>query len=376
MRRIFVWAMAVLAMGVLAVGAGPWAIHLSWQNDPATTMTVMWRTTPDITTSIVEYGLTQELGQQATGARHGYKFVREDVVWHTVEITGLAANTTYHYRCGAPEYWSETYSFITAPPKDDPRAAFTFAIIGDTQDNFTIMGQVLEKVREAGVRFILGTGDLTQGGSHYEFNLWFKAAGDVFASIPFIPSVGNHDVMLPTYFDQFALPNNEKWFSYDYGPIHFTHLLSVTEDDVVQQRPWLIRDLRSTTQPWKIVLAHHPVYSMDDSHGPTQRVHDHWVDVLERFAVDIYFNGHAHTYERTWPIRDGRVDGTGVTYVTDGSAGANPRTILGRNWWTAVSEGKVYTYILVQVRPRPAQLTFTVYRLDGSVLDSFTMKKP
>lgn len=377
-RRVGAWVVLMVFAGLLAptgLGAGPWAIHLSWQSDPATTMTIMWRSTPDVTVSIVEYGLTPELGQQATGARHSYKFRGEEVVWHTVELTGLAPNTTYYYRCGAPGYWSTTYSFVTAPSKDDVRTSFTFAIIGDTQDNFAIMGQVLQKVREAGARFILGTGDLTQGGSHYEFDLWFKAAGDVFASIPFIPTVGNHDVMLPTYFDQFALPGDEKTFSYDYGPIHFVHLSSLSEDSVVQQRPWLIRDLRSTTQPWKIVLAHHPVYSMDDTHGPTQYILYHWVDVFERFGVDIYVNGHAHTYERTWPIRDGRIDGSGVIYVTAGSAGAKPRTV-GRNWWTAVSEGKVYTYILVEVRPRPKQLKFTVYRLDGSVLDEFTLKKP
>lgn len=370
-RGLVLWAAVMVAVGLLAAGAGPWAIHLSWQHDPATTMTIMWRTTPEITESIVEYGLSPEFGQRATGTRHSYTSGREEVVWHTVELTDLAPHTTYYYRCGAPGYWSDTYSFTTAPAANDPRANFTFAVFGDSRGGYTVLAQVFQRVKEAGVRFIVFTGDFTNGGAQYEYNQWFKAGEGVLESIPFMSVHGNHEMMKNTYFDQFAFPGNERWFSYDYGPIHFVHLLSQTEDYAVQQRPWLIKDLKTTLQSWKIVVAHDPAYSAGQEHGSTQFVLDHWVDVFERFYVDLYFCGHDHDYERTWPIRDGRIDAEGVIYIVAGSAGA-PLVEASRDWWTAVSES-TYHYCLVNVRP--SQLQVTVYRLDGSVLDALTLRK-
>jgi hypothetical protein len=46
------------------------------------------------------------------------------------------------------------------------------------------------------------------------------------------------------------------------------------------------------------------------------------VALYEKHHVDVVFNGHIHVYERTWPIRAGKVDQkAGVTYVTSGGGG-------------------------------------------------------
>lgn len=371
MKRI-AWIGALLWLFVVFAWAeGPWGIHLSWQHDPTTTITIMWRTSPEITESVVEYGLTPEYGQTGYGSRFSYTALRQEIVWHVVELTGLSPNTAYHYRCGAPGYWSEDYTFTTAPLRDDPRATFSFAVFGDSRGNYTTCGQILQAVKQRGVRFVIFTGDFTNGAGQSEYDMWFKAAGDTLAFLPFMPVHGNHEMMKNTYFDEFALPGNEMWFSYDYGPIHFIHLLSHTEEYALQQRGWLLRDLKSTTLPWKIVVAHHPAYSAGKDHGCTDFVLDHWVDLFDRFHVDLYFCGHEHIYERTWPIREGRIDGEGTVYVVTGGAGA-PLHEAGREWWTAVSES-VYHCCIVDVQA--SQLRITVYRLDGSVLDSFNLTK-
>lgn len=372
MRRVLEGVIALLALFAVAIWAnGPWSIHLSWQRDPATTITIMWRTSPEITESVVEYGLTPEYGQVAYGTRFSYTAARQEVVWHMVELTNLKPNATYHYRCGAPGYWSRDFTFTTAPPAGDTVTQFTFGVIGDTQGGYSVTKEIFRALQQAGVRFILMTGDFTQGAGQVEFDKWFEAAGEVLASIPFIPCHGNHEMLKNTYFDQFALPGNEKWFSYDYGPVHFVHLFSQNEDYVLQQRGWLLKDLCTTSQPWKIALAHHPAYNSGTQHGCTPYVLDHWVDVFERCGLDIYFAGHEHIYERTWPIKQGRIDYSGVVYVITGSAGAEFRT-PGREWWTAASDA-CYCYILVDVMP--GRLRVTAYRLDGSVIDSFTLYK-
>lgn len=244
--------------------------------------------------------------------------------------------------------------------------------MGDSRGGYEVLGQLLQAAREDGVDFILFTGDLTDGGSQYEYDRWFAAAEPVISELPLISVHGNHEAMLPTYFDEFAFPGNEKWFSFNYGPVHFVFLLSISETYVAEQRPWLLSDLRGNSSPWTVVVAHKPAYSADTSHGPTRYVLDHWVDVLEEYGVDLYFNGHAHDYERTWPIKDGRIDEDGVIYVTTGGAGA-PLHTSGRGWWTAVS-ASVNHYIVVYVRP--SQLRVTVKGLDGELIDQFTLTKP
>jgi hypothetical protein len=371
MRRVLWASILVTVICVFTVAQGPRFIHLSWQHDPATTITIMWRTDPSVTETVVEYGLTPEYGRTATGTRISYTALRQEIVWHVVELTDLAPNTTYHYRCGAPGYWSADYTFTTAPASDDTVSQFTFAVIGDTQGGYKVMKQIFATLKERGVRFILMTGDFTDGAGQMEFDMWFEAAGDVLAYIPFMPCHGNHEMLRNTYFDQFALPGNEKWFSYDYGPIHFVHLFSQNEEYALQQRGWLLKDLRSTARPWKIALAHHPAYNSGTQHGCTSYVLDHWVDIFERCILDIYFAGHEHIYERTWPIRQNRIDGDGVVYVITGSAGAQYRE-PGKAWWTAVSDTG-YCYILVDVTW--SRLTITAYNLDGKIIDKFALYK-
>ncbi|GAA5845342.1 hypothetical protein JCM11251_008002, partial [Rhodosporidiobolus azoricus] len=77
-----------------------------------------------------------------------------------------------------------------------------------------------------------------------------------------------------------------------------------------EQVEWLKADLakvdRSVT-PWIIVQLHRPWYtSMSPPAWPA------WQEAFEQifydYNVDIYFNGHVHTYERFYPMFNGTVD--------------------------------------------------------------------
>jgi hypothetical protein len=67
-------------------------------------------------------------------------------------------------------------------------------------------------------------------------------------------------------------------------------------------RDWLIKDLDSSNQTWKIVVFHHPSFSSSNStvrNFQMRRV----AKLLEDHGVNIVFNGHAHNYQRTYPLR-------------------------------------------------------------------------
>jgi hypothetical protein len=67
-------------------------------------------------------------------------------------------------------------------------------------------------------------------------------------------------------------------------------------------RDWLIEDLDSSSQPWKIVVWHHPPFS--SSNGTIRNFQMRRIaKLLEDHGVNVVFNGHAHNYQRTYPLR-------------------------------------------------------------------------
>jgi hypothetical protein len=47
----------------------------------------------------------------------------------------------------------------------------------------------------------------------------------------------------------------------------------------------------------------------------------HWVPLFERYNVDAVLEHHDHTFKRTHPLLDGRVNERGIVYLGDGSWG-------------------------------------------------------
>ena len=72
------------------------------------------------------------------------------------------------------------------------------------------------------------------------------------------PAIGNHDLPYASFKKYFSLPNNEQWYSFNYGCAHFTILDSNSFS--LPQLLWLINDLGKPTR-WKIVVFHHPIIS-------------------------------------------------------------------------------------------------------------------
>lgn len=87
---------------------------------------------------------------------------------------------------------------------------------------------------------------------------------------------------------------------------------------------------RSKT-PWVFVTTHYPLYE-------TTAAGEKWVDknraivdlepLLKEHQVDVYFCGHNHNYETTWPVLNNRtlqkdyIDPAGPIHIVSGAAGA------------------------------------------------------
>lgn len=357
-------SLLVIALMVLPVAAAtePINIHLTWQGDPRYSITISWMTSSE-SPSIVEYGVGLPYESNVGGSPARF---------HNVNITGLKPGTQYHYRCGSDSNWSDDFTFRTAPA--DPKEPFTFVVFGDSRSHWDIWGECAEAVLASGPEFCLHTGDIVRdGGKQDEWNISFKEAEALLSRRVVMPAIGNHERNDPLYYNQFALPHPEDWYSFDYGNAHFI-ALSTEKDMTGSQREWLERDLSSTNATWKFVFYHRPMYS-SGHHGCAMRVQEAWIDLFDEYHVDMVFNGHDHDYERSYPMFDNWLSDSpenGTIHVVTAGAGASLYSLVSPGPWMAIFR-KVNHYVFLTINGTELRMEARLF--NGTVFDDVQLSK-
>jgi hypothetical protein len=283
---------------------------------------------------------------------------------HSVKIEGLTAGLMYYYTVISDEIESPQYHFWTACDQND---TIRCVVYGDTRggwDNWQATSLVSRAIERENPPLVLSTGDLVDNGKNPDDWVDFFAASPFVHNSTFYPVLGNHENYSHLYFSFFSLPSNERWYSFDNGPVHFIGLDSNPRNAFrFLQYLWLVHDLRTQSQPFTVVFFHHPLYSSGEEHGNTTLLRKIWAPVFERSHVDIVFNGHDHDYEHCYV--------NGITYIVTGGGGA-PIYDVGHSPWTIYSE-KTFHYCLLTVNS--STLTFEAKKPDGLVFDSFILTK-
>lgn len=158
-----------------------------------------------------------------------------------------------------------------------------------------------------GVFFLSNITDRDLQGSTREFegvwDLYGNQLQPLAAYMPQQTTVGNHEKYYnyTSFRHRYKMPGEESgghdnfFFSYDYGPVHFT---SMCTEDIFSYAPgspqylWLEEDLAKAAanrhlQPWLVLLGHRPMYSSDTEMDSG----DLRVDVeplLKKYNVDLY----------------------------------------------------------------------------------------
>lgn len=208
----------------------------------------------------------------------------------------------------------------TAIPEIKPTETFTpipvtrFAVIGD----FGLAGQpeadVASLVKSWEPELIITTGDNNYpdgeaetiddniGQYYHEFIYPYQGEYGPGADVNrFFPTLGNHDWTTnkaQAHFDYFELPNNERYYDFVWGSVHFFAVDSDSrEPDGVGrssiQGQWLKEQLAASTATWKVVYMHQPPYSSssDGSIDWAQWPYKEW-------GATAVIAGHSHVYER------------------------------------------------------------------------------
>ena len=276
---------------------------------------------------------------------------------------------------------------------------FRFAAAGDwgcTDDTTNTVNNILDK----NPQLVLGLGDFSYEDSA---DCWF----DIIEPIDNLMkiTIGNHDVSdLEELMNHFDL--TEQYYSFDYQNVHFISLgteeeyLDMSNVKAQEQLAFVKSDLeKASTNPntdWIIPFYHRIMYA--ESEGGIVDPFDHnLVDVyhpiFEKYGVNLVLQGHAHTYERTYPLKFNSEDSDepivtnedlsnyrstdGLVVATVGTGGATPTRLYIASELAAVQNTDLFGFLNVDVSSDGTTLIGTFYDNNGGgeIIDQFTITK-
>jgi hypothetical protein len=345
-----------------------------------TSVTVMCETV-EPTTCVVTYGPVAPGTSVAE--------VTTPATVHEIKIDKLIPKSRYLYRvtCTTADgraFVSPDLSFFTAPDSDD---AWSFTAFGDTQKNPKMTGQIAGLMWKRRPNFVLHCGDVVNTGP--DPKEWtdelFAPCRDLFGRVAVVPCIGNHEKNHASYYKYFSLPKPEYFYSFTYGNAEFFSLdTNKKVGPGTEQYQWLDRALGASTAKWKVCFHHHPPYSSDNNdYGDTFKTSftgegdanaRGLVALYEKHKVDIVFTGHVHVYERSWPIRNGKVDqANGITYVTTGGGGGTLEDFSPTPTFFKAEHRSDFHYCYVTVHQ--GTLRLKAFDKEDRLFDQFEIKK-
>lgn len=308
--------------------------------------------------------------------------------FHSVLVKELKTGEHYFYQTITIKENEDTLASSVTPLHipDYNQTPVSFAVIGDTQNSPDIWHKLSELIYQEHPSFIIHVGDLVQYGPNKDdwVDEFFKPAKDLLKFYPLYPTIGNHENNHDWYYRYFSLPTPEWFYTLKKGNVLF--VFADTNKDILvgsSQYKKLEQILASSSETWKVMVHHHPVYVSEEGfygntlfqralHGDPNEIH--LKKLYETYGVDLVLNGHAHFYERTWPILANRIDTeNGVTYITTG--GGNDRYskfAANKSWYDARTRvTNHFLYINVVNKTLYGQAIDSL----GNVFDSWTMEK-
>ena len=304
---------------------------------------------------------------------HGFRL-------NSVIATELQPGTAYVYRVGDGEQYSDIKSFTT--PYDNKNV--NFFVLGDIQTlDMERTNRIASTLMNNGISYDFGlqTGDAVDNGAKFEY--WNGIAnlyGELLNSTDMIHVFGNHeyegDLSGGNSKAIYNIPteNNGDYYSFKYGNVYFA-VINYTKDlaKLDSAMKWLVADAKASDATWKVVAVHQPPYFTNPT-GGNDLMNKILPPVCDEAEIDFVFSGHDHTYTRTKPLIDGKVDKDGTVYMISGTTGDKMYPTIDSGFEfdkNITSFDGVYMTVSVTAN------TFKIEarEANGNLLDSYTRTK-
>lgn len=389
--------------------------------DNGTSRTIMWQSEVRQGYS-VEYrlksignnGAEQGVAKKASGetgavftqaaTECSFKEAKADYLQYQVQLKGLQPNSVYEYRIVTEKNKGSWHSLKTNNAK-----GFTALIFPDSQSSDYSGWQQLARAaqqRHKESELYINMGDLVDNGQDgSQWRAWLGSVEPFSADLAFAPVIGNHEAysldwkMTPpkAYTNLFAVPENglpeykRQFYSFDYGPVHFTVLDTNFHEAqgwhprlLTDELRWLEQDLAKSKARWKIVLQHRDIfmYGFSKESGRPERAtffldfSRQLMPLYEKYGVDAVLSAHLHTYRRRMPLRNFAPSEDGITYILTGVAG-NVRypKLWGDFAWDAARAPQPETANYMTLDVSQEKLLFRAFLPDGKQFDEVEIKK-
>jgi hypothetical protein len=232
---------------------------------------------------------------------------------------------------------------LRATPAADTDERIDFVVFGDSGGGSPDQATVASQMGSVPLDFMLHVGDMAySNGTLAEFETnHFAMYRELNGAFPLFPAIGAHDDATDSagpYREVFTLPENERHYSFDWGPVHVVVVDALANSR--EQEAWVEQDLRATDQPWKVAVVTAPMYS-SGYHGSAMSIRNAYEPIFQRHGVQLVFSGDDHDYERSRPMG-------GVTYIVTGGGGRSVYPV-GSSDWTELSVSVLhFTYVTVE----------------------------
>jgi len=189
-------------------------------------------------------------------------------------------------------------------------------VYGDTRTNHQDHRNVVAAIMRIDPEVVFHTGDLVENGlAQEQWVVFGRITEQMRREAEFFPALGNHEGYSDLYFDNFELPDNERWYSVKRKGIQFLVLDSCSGIEIgSEQYLWLEKQLKNSSDPYITVVFHHPPYSTGPHGEDEMNLRESIVPLFEEYGVGVVFNGHDHAYERSLK--------SGIYYIVAGGGGA------------------------------------------------------
>lgn len=290
--------------------AEPHRVLLTFGDSLESSRNVSWQADSVLHPSYLELALFPD-GDTVKVEAYGEVFRSRSgqAAYYVARLRQLQPNANYAYRAVTNGKASSWYHFQTSQQQAN---RLSFIYVGDVQD--TISGESNRFLCEAFSRhpqseFLVCGGDLTDRPKDDCWAETFRDVDSICQAVPLLNVTGNHDYLkgvivslerrfslVFSYFLDSKIEDNQV-YTLHYGPAQFFLLDSNRElPYLLTQRDWLESELKKSTARWKIVVLHHPLYSLKGSNNLIQK----WVfnDLIQEYGVDLVLQGHEHAYGR------------------------------------------------------------------------------
>jgi len=343
----------------LCKGDSPCHIYLTYPEKAYSSIIVNFQIADAATTGtpMVYYDTISRSGDSlssyafnASGNSYTYESVDITRGIHWVQIDGLAANTTYYFRCGLGSTmtsYSGEKSVITIPGN----GVINFVAGGDMGVN-DITQQISQFAAKFNPSFAMVGGDLAYANDYATcyrvwdlwLNMWETSMITTSGSyIPMILAMGNHEsggtkklssevnFYLPYFVqDDDASTDPSERKTYQAHQLSQETVVFCLDTGLVSspdgsQLDWLKSKMEKYTDfRNKMALYHFPMYppsKEDFANHDFAKMRDSWVPVFDKYNLNTAFENHNHIYNRNNLLKGGQLDANGTLYIGDGAWG-------------------------------------------------------